>query len=98
MWYEWEPDPEVEASGPAPTLWCDGWVVGKDALALAFFRFGFADDLGGGWRLAESHDLRHTYICTEEGQGDERTLFECDRSGADPRPVTFAMKIIDGDH
>lgn len=98
MWQEWEPDPEAEMpEGPAPALWCHGWTVSKDALAQAFFRFGFADDLGAGWRLAERTDLRHTYVCTEDGSGDERTLFECSAEGSDPRAVTFAI-VREVDH
>lgn len=76
--------------GSAPALWCHGWAVSKDALAQDFFRLGFAQDLGAGWRLAERTTLRHTYVCTEGGSGDERTLFECTAAGVDPRAVTFA--------
>jgi len=97
VWAEWEPDPELEAEGPAPALWCHGWAVEKDGLAQAFYRFGFAPDLGAGWRLAERTDLRHTYLCTEDGSGDERTFFECADAGSDPHPVTFAM-ISDIEH
>jgi hypothetical protein len=99
MWNEWEPDPEAEMSeGPAPALWCDGWTTSKDALAVALFRFGFAPDMGAGWRLSEITELRHTYLCTEDSAGDERTLYECEPSeGNDPRAVTFAI-IGEVDH
>lgn len=92
MWQEWEPDPEAEMpEGPAPALWCEGWTTSKDALVVAFFRFGFAADMGAAWRLLDVTDLRHTYVCTEEGEGDERTLYECLSGGVDQRPVTFAI-------
>jgi hypothetical protein len=98
MWHEWEPDPEAEMpEGPAPALWCNGWTTSKDALVVAFFRFGFAPDMGASWRLVERTELRHTYICTEDGEGDERTFFECGIDGGDPRPVTFAI-IGEVDH
>lgn len=83
--------------GPAPVLWCRGWTISKDELAQAFYRLGFADSLAGGWQLAERSDLRHTYVCTEDGTGDERTFFECSLDGSDPRPVTFAT-VRDIDH
>lgn len=97
MWLEWEPDPEDPyAEASAPLLWCYGWTMAKDQLATALFRFGFADDLGAGWRLADDLDLRHTYICTEDGSGDERTFYECLPSeSSDPRPVTFATRPRD---
>ncbi len=92
MWQEWEPDPESEDEGSgAVLLWCNGWVVSKDALVLALFRLGFADNLGAAWRLVDDIDLRHTYVCTEDAAGDERTLYECLPSeNTDPRAVTFA--------
>ena len=99
MWQEWEPDPEAELpEGVAPALWCHGWTVSKDALAQAFYRLGFAQDLGGAWKLTERTELRHTYVCTEDGEGDERTLYECEISdGIDPIAVTFAI-IGEVDH
>lgn len=97
VWQEWEPDPELDAEGPAPLLWCHGWTPTKDGLAQAFYRFGFAPELGAAWQLAEMTDLRYTYLCTEDGEGDERTFFECARDGSDPRPVTFAI-VTDTSH
>lgn len=97
MWQEWEPDPELDSEGPAPALWCHGWSSSKDGLAQAFYRFGFASDLGEAWRMVEDTDLIHTYVCTEDGSGDERTFFECSLDGSDPRPVTFAT-VRDIDH
>lgn len=98
MWHEWEPDPEAEMpEGPVPVLWCRGWTTSKDALPQAFYRFGFADDLGGGWRLTERAELRHTYLCTEDGSGDERTLAECGDDGVDPCAATL-VTIRQVDH
>jgi hypothetical protein len=96
MWQEWEPDPEAEAleSGSLPVLWCWGWTEDREQLAQALFRLGFCEFMGGAdgaWQNAERAELDHGWVCSEDGTGDERTLYEL-RSGAtgvDPKPATF---------